>query len=102
MVEIKRIKMEEQDTLYIQRLHYEVSARTNVINTLLEAHAMDNDDAVLRSKAFKTYASELSSLTAEYEIAKNKLFKKYGIDFAGSETTYWEIDFEESEMVFKG
>ena len=102
MKEIKRIVLEEEDLNYLQRLYYEVGARNNVITTLIENHAMDSNDAVLTSPAFQTYNKQLSELTAEFEIAKQKIGQKYvPEEFRSNNAAIWEADFSTGEMVIK-
>lgn len=102
MKEVKRIKLEETDLNYLQRLYYEVGARNNVVTTLIENHALDSNDAVLTSPAFKTYIKQLSELTAEFEIAKQRIGQKYvPQEFRGNDAAFWEADFSTGEMVIK-
>lgn len=101
MKEVKRIKLEEADLNYLQRLQYEVGARNNVIATLLENHAMDNSDAVLTSPAFQTYTKQLSELTAELEICKQNISAKYVPEEYRTSSAHWEMDFAYGEMVIK-
>ena len=74
---IEEIQLDEKDLYYIQGLHYEVQARIDIIGTLLENHARDEDDSVLSSKAFLTYSKELAMKKAEYEMAKEAIAEKY-------------------------
>lgn len=102
MKEVKRIKLEEADLNYLQRLNFEVGARNNVITTLIENHAADNNDAVLTSPAFQTYSRQLSELTAEFELAKQQIGAKYvPQEYRTNSAAVWEVDFVTGEMVIK-
>ena len=86
----------------MQRLNYEVGARNQVVTTLLENHASDANDAVLFSKAFQTYQTQLSELTAEFELAKTRISNKYVPDeYREQNSAIWELDFSTGEMVIK-
>lgn len=100
MKELSRIKIEPKELNYLQRLTYEVNARTNIITTLLENHAVDNDDAVLSSPAFKTYHDQLSALSAEFELAKSAFAEKnLPNEYKGNSTAHWRVDFATGELV---
>lgn len=102
MKEIERIKLDETDLDYLQRLSFEVDARNRVVITLLENHALDGNDAVLNSPAFKTYSKQLSELTAELELAKSSVGAKYVPEkYKNSTTAVWEVDFSTGEMAIK-
>lgn len=103
MKEMERIKIEQADMSYMQRLTYEVNSRKDVIATMIENHAADTDDRVLSSPAFITYHDQLSKLYAEYEIAKTEfaaahLPEKYR-DMANA---VWMLDFSTGEMIIRG
>lgn len=92
---MRNIKIEiNQDTVnYIERLHYEVDQRKDIIQRLIESHANDEDATVLTSPAFKAYSSELSEFVAEYENAKAELQNKYIPIYLNGHQINWTLDF---------
>ena len=99
---IEEIQLEDQDLYYIQGLHYEVQAHIDIIGTLLENHARDEDDSVLSSKAFLTYSKELAVKKSEYEMAKEAIAEKYLPEkYKESSDLFWEINFRLGVMEIK-
>lgn len=99
---IEEIQLDEKDLYYIQGLHYEVQAHVDIIGTLLENHARDEDDAVLSSKAFLTYNKELAIKKCEYEMAKEAIAEKYLPEkYKESSDLFWEINFRLGIMEIK-
>jgi len=100
--EVMRIKAEEADINYLQRIHYEVMSRNEIVTTLIENHAVDESDAVLNSPAFKTYSNQLSELKAELELAKLRIAEKYLPEkYKTNSRATWEADFSTGELVIR-
>ena len=89
---------------YLQRLGVSIDARLLVIDKIFSNHANDVNAAVLDSKPFQKYHSELEELNAEYTQAKLKfteelkpiVYEKMGgvVDFT------WNItDFLSKEVI---
>lgn len=83
---------------YIQRLHFEVEQRKDIIQRLIEAHANDTDATVLTSSAFKAYSAELSDFVAEYELAKQELENKFVPQFLKEHQIRWNLDFANNQL----
>lgn len=90
---ILKIEIDQETVNYIERLHYEVEQRKDIIQRLIEAHANDADATVLTSPAFRAYSSELSEFTAEYEAAKTELQKMYIPAYMEGHEIKWKLDF---------
>lgn len=93
-----KIEIDQETVNYIERLHYEVEQRKDIIQRLIEAHANDADAAVLTSPAFRAYSSELSEFTAEYETAKIELQKMHIPAYLAGHEIKWKLDFASREM----
>ena len=99
---IDEIQSDEKDLYYIQGLHYEVQTHIDIIGTLLQNHARDEDDSVLSSKAFLTYSKELAMKKGEYEMAKEAIAEKYLPEkYKESSDLFWEINFRSGVMEIK-
>lgn len=83
---------------YIERLHYEVEQRKDIIQRLIEAHANDIDAVVLTSPAFKAYSTELSEFVAEYESAKQEFQDEYVPKYLTSHQINWNLDFHSKQL----
>lgn len=68
-----KFEVNEELVNYIQRLAYDVNSHRGVITKLIEDHAKDADASILISPVFTNYHDKLSSLEAEFEIAKETL-----------------------------
>lgn len=98
MREIK-IDINQELVNYIERLHFEVESRKDIIQRIIEAHANDSDADVLMSPAFKSYSKELADFVAEYEIAKNELQDNYVPKYLEGHKYNWELKFETKQLV---
>lgn len=93
-----KVNVNEETVNYIERLHYEVEQRKDIVQRLIEAHANDLDAAVLTSPAFKAYSSELSEFVAEYETAKQILQDEYIPKYLKDHQINWNLDFQAKEL----
>lgn len=94
-----KIEINQETVNYIERLHYEVEQRKDIIQRLIEAHANDSDAAVLTSPAFKAYSSELSEFVAQYETAKNALQEEYIPKYLNGHQINWQLMFATKQLV---
>lgn len=94
-----KINIDQKIVNYIERLHYEVEQRKDIIQRLIEAHAADTDTAVLTSPAFKAYSSELSEFVAEYENAKSELQEQYVPEYLKGHQISWKLDFSNRQLI---
>lgn len=95
------IKIKQEVIDYLQRLHFEVEARKDIIQRIIEAHAYDENTDILDSKAFKKYDRELSEMKAEYELAKQEVTKEYVPDEFKGANIIWNIDFQTAVMTIE-
>ena len=93
-----KIDVNKETVNYIERLHYEVDQRKDIIQRLIESHANDEDASVLTSPAFKAYSSELSEFVAEYENAKSELQNNYVPEYLNGHQLKWTLDFVNNIM----
>lgn len=93
MMKNAQINVNEETVSLLQRLNYDVSSRRDTICFLLDQHKMDEDDTLLTSKVFNTYQSQLSSLSAEYELAKDEMIRTYVDESIIPNITNWNLDF---------
>lgn len=69
------IEISQETVNYLQRLDYEISTRTQIIDRMMTNHKDDNDASVFESVPFQTYMKQLEEKNAEYTEAKNRLTK---------------------------
>lgn len=93
-----KIKVNQETVDYLQRLHYEIESREDIIQRIIEAHALDEDAAVIRSVLFRKYQEELSELKAEYEFAKQEVTNQYIPDEVKKENVTWQLDFQTATL----
>lgn len=94
-----KIEISQELVNYIERLHFEVEQRKDIIQRIIEAHADDTDTKVLTSPAFKAYSAELSDFVAEYEIAKEELQDEYIPKYLEGHQLNWRLDFSNKMLV---
>lgn len=95
-----KIDVKNQEIInYIERLHFEVEQRKDIIQRLIEAHANDSDALVLVSPAFKAYSSELSEFVAEYESAKQEIQDTFIPDYLNGHQFNWTLDFNTKQLI---
>ena len=93
-----KIKVSQETVDYLQRLHYEVDSRADIIQRIIEAHAADEDDSVIRSVPFRKYQEELAELKAEYELAKQEAGNQYIPEEVKGPNVNWSLDFQTGIM----
>lgn len=93
MIKKAQINVNDDTVSLLQRLNYDVSSRRDTICFLLDQHKMDEDDTLLTSKVFQSYQSQLSSLSAEYELAKDEMIRTYVDADIIPKITNWNLDF---------
>lgn len=94
-----KIKVNQETVNYLQRLHFEVEGRADILQRIIEAHAMDEDTTVIDSKPFARYQKEYSELKTEYELAKQEMAKKFLPDELAGKNVPWTLDFATGIMV---
>ena len=95
-----KIDINNQDVVnYIERLHFEVEQRKDIIQRLIEAHANDSDAAVLTSPAFKAYSAELYEFVAEYESAKQEIQNTFIPKYLDGHKFNWTLDFNTKQLI---
>lgn len=72
-----KIKVSEETVSYMQRLSFEVNARSRIITKLIEDHSNDPDSSVLESNVFKSYHDELIEKQSAFELGKSELENMY-------------------------
>lgn len=97
-METVKVKINQDTINYLQRLHFEVESRQDVIQRIIEAHMKDDNADILESKVLKKYSEELSELKAEYEIAKQQVTEQYVPSELKSDMYFWNIDFQAGVM----
>ena len=97
MKEKKNIEVSQEVTNYLQRLHFEVEARKDVIATLLDTHKLDENTDLLESPVFLEYSKQLSQTKAEYELAKGELDKFIPKDILDGKFD-WNLNFATSQL----
>lgn len=87
-----KFKIPENVSDYMQRLAFEKMAREDVIDRILTSHKDDVDGSVLEGEPFKHYMSALIEVTAEYEMAKDKIPSYFPDNVPNN--SVWSLDFD--------
>ena len=95
------IEIKSEITEYLERLSYEISARTDIITTLIENHKNDNNASVLESKAFKVYSEQLASVKAEFELVKREFEDIYIPEVFKGHNYEWSLDYKTRTLTIK-
>ena len=91
------VKLSEQDKCKIERLHYQVEARANLLERIASGTTNpDNADA-----AFDRFIQEYDKYFKEYTEFKNYLERSYKPSEIAETAKSWSIHFETSEMIFE-
>lgn len=93
MIKKVQIEVNPKTVSLLQRLNYDVTSRRDTICYLLDQHKLDQDDTLLTSKVFQSYQSQLSSLDAEYQLAKDEMIRTYVDESIIPKITNWNLDF---------
>ena len=93
MLKKAQIEVNVETVNLLQRLNYDVSSRRDTICYLLDQHKSDPDDSLLTSKVFESYQSQLSSLDAEYQLAKDEMIRTHVDESILQKITNWHLDF---------
>ena len=91
------VKLSEQDRDQIERLHYQVEARAN----LLERIASGTTNPENADFAFNRFLQEYDKYFKEYSTFKIYLEQKYKPSEIAETAKSWSINFETSEMIFE-
>lgn len=93
----RTVKITEEDRNNIERLHYQVEARANLIERLLGGITKaENSDKVLSK-----YLEEYDAYYTKYIKFKEYLETKYKPEDVKDTAKSWEIIFESCEMIFE-
>lgn len=96
-----KIEVNNDITDYLERLSYEISSRSDIITMLLENHKNDNDASVLESEAFKVYSKQLTSVRAEFELAKREFEDTCIPDVFKGHKYEWDLDYKTRMLTIK-
>lgn len=97
-MEKRNIEVRQEVVDYIQRLHFELEARKDVIATIIENHKADDTVELFESIVFTTYSKQLSEIKAEYEIAKGLLDEFIPTDILDNKKFDWNLNFATSML----
>ena len=91
------VKLNEEDRNKIEKLHYQVEARANLLDRLMQktVSVSNADDAI------EGYMGEYEKYYVEYVKLRDMLENKYKPDEIKDTAKSWEIVFESSEMIFE-
>lgn len=85
-----KIIIDEQICTEIERLHYEVNSRKDIITSFLQ---MENVSA---TDLFKRYQEEYNETYTAYNKAKQEMVKQYEVPSDSS----WNLDFATRELTY--
>ena len=85
---MREIEIENYDISTLERLHFDVNARTNIINMLIRNNLMDND-------FFRNTCKEYLTLQVLYEKEKDKFNTQVVKKLKTPEEKSWSINFED-------
>lgn len=91
------VKLSEQDRDKIERLHYQVEARANLLERI--ASGITNPDNA--NAAFDRFIQEYDKCFKEYVRFKDYLEQSYKPSEIADTARSWSINFETSEMLFE-
>lgn len=91
------VKISEYDRDQIERLHYQVEARANLLERI--ASGTTNPDNA--SMAFDRFIQEYDKCFMEYAKYKDCLEQNYKPSEIADAARSWSINFETSEMIFE-
>lgn len=92
----KRIKLQEEDLLKLESLHYAVEARGNLFERMMTS------DRGTPNAQFKDFLKEYEDLYRDYTDFKLKIEDKYKPEDMRETAKSWSADFEAKEIIFKG
>lgn len=91
-MEVKRISVDVEVVNMLQKVHYEIIARKELIATMVKAGTND-------CKGFKEYEQAYAELLGEYEKMKRSVTESYIPEEYASEHYFWNMDFDNYELV---
>ena len=99
MKEIKVIKMNENDVDLLNAAFQEYIAKKDIITSVLEIHAGDDDYSVVKSQAFTHYEKEFAKAKVYYDEMMKAMQEKYGPEDLQKSGFRWEVNFDEHKMI---
>lgn len=90
--QVERIKIDEEITLKIEALQYEIDTRRDIITFMLAS------DMNTETESFKKYSKELTEFKIQYEEAKKLIEEDYVIPMMEKQKCNWTLDFSTSEI----
>ena len=100
-MKIIKIQIPQEIVNNIQLKDFEVISMQSVIANLLETHALDKDERVIKSPVFVGYQNRLVKVRKEFEDAKDKML----VDFIDAETRAtvmnWGLDYNSCTLTLQ-
>lgn len=88
---LTKIKITEEESVALEKLHYEINARKSLLAYIIATMQKDN-------LYFKQYHEEYLTLYKQYEQLKSDISQKYIIPSFADKAVTWELDFNTHEL----
>lgn len=99
MKEIKTVKMTAADVDLLNAAFQEYVAKKDILTSVLDVHANDEDYAVVTSPAFAYYEKEFGKAKVYYDEMMKAMQEKYVPEELQKSGYRWEVKFDEGEMI---
>lgn len=99
MKEIKTVKMAAADVDLLNAAFQEYVAKKDILTSVLDVHASDEDYAVVKSPAFAYYEKEFGKAKVYYDAMMKAMQEKYVPEELQKSGYRWEVNFDEGEMM---
>lgn len=86
-----QIKISPEESLALEKLHYELNARRGLLSYIMITMPEDNS-------YFQKYHNDYLELHKHYEELKTEISQKYVIPAFTGKTVTWELDFDSCEL----
>lgn len=88
----KQVKVTPEESLELEKLHYEINARQGLLSYMMTMMQKDNNDA------FQKYHNEYIDLSKQYEKLKLAISQKYVMPIYPDKKVTWNLDFDTCEL----
>lgn len=89
---LTKIKITAEESAALEKLHYEINARKNLLSYMMATMPRDNS-------YFTQYHEEYLELYKQYEKLKLSISQKYVIPVFMDKAVTWELNFDTCELI---
>lgn len=93
-METFEVKVNEEVMNYLEAAYVEYRAKQDILNSIIDLHSYDDNDAVIHSKPFQSYEKQFAEAKFKYDTIMTEVQNSFIPEDVRDAGCRWEADFQ--------